>query len=90
LSKQFGTIAKDVVNVGSSLLVGSVPGSFGDPNMPAYGTTLKPQQNVPHTAPLRGGNNYTFNGISDIAQLTQRLDLRDAQDQQAMLAHRRR
>lgn len=63
LAQQGGKILKDVVNVGSSFLVGSVPGSFGTQDN-AYGETLRPLQNVPATAEYYGGNRtYTFNGI---------------------------
>jgi hypothetical protein len=80
---QMGKIATGVANVGASLLVGSVPGSFGDPNLPAGGQTLRPQQMTPHTAPL--GHSYVFNGI-DSRNVVDEMRLKDAQDQQALLA----
>jgi hypothetical protein len=80
---QMGKIATGVANVGASLLVGSVPGSFGDPNLPAGGATLRPQQMTPHTAPL--GHSYVFNGI-DSRNVVDEMRLKDAQDQQALLA----
>lgn len=83
---QFGKVAQGIANVASSLLVGTVtPGTTENP----YGETLRTPQNVPNTAPVRGGNTNYFNGISDIARLTQELDLRDAADHQAALAARR-
>jgi len=83
LFAQAGKIATGVANVGASMLVGSVPGSFGDPNLPAGGATLRPPQMTPHTAPL--GNNYIFNGIES-EKVVDELRLKDAQDQQALLA----
>jgi hypothetical protein len=80
---QLGKIATGFANVGASMLVGSVPGSFGDPNLPAGGATLRPPQMTPHTAPL--GNNYIFNGIES-EKVVDELRLKDAQDQQALLA----
>ena len=87
LFQEGGKIAEDVVNVGSSFLVGSVPGSFGTTANP-YGQQLRPQQNIPVTAPGRVQNNV-FNGM-DVPRVFQELDLRNAQDQQAALAHRPR
>jgi hypothetical protein len=81
---QGGKIVSDIANVGSSFLVGSVT-SGTTPN--PYGQTLSAQPNVPVTAPGRMQVN-TFNGM-DVSKVFQELDLRDAQDQQAQLAHRR-
>jgi hypothetical protein len=88
LFQQGGKIVDDIVNVGSSFLVGSVPGSFGTTTPGAYGETLRTPQNVPHTAQGRGGNSYQFNGM-DVPKVFQELDLRDNIAQQAALAHRR-
>jgi hypothetical protein len=82
--QQFGKIAVGVANVGASLLVGSVPGSFGDPNLPAYGETQRPAQNVPHTA-ADNRRVYNINGV-DSRHIVDDLRLKDAQDQQALLA----
>jgi hypothetical protein len=87
LFQEGGKIATDVVNVGSSFLVGSVPGADFNTTASASGETLHPQQNVPVTAQQRGGNNYTFNGM-DVPKVFQELDLRQAQESQAALAHR--
>ena len=87
LIQEGGKIVKDVVNVGSSFLVGTVTGGT-TPN--AYGETLRPRQHIPNTAPSNGGGTVNvFNGISDIARLTQEMDVRSAQQEQAALAHRR-
>jgi hypothetical protein len=84
LIQEGGKVAKDVVNVGSSFLVGNVtPGTTPNP----YGQTLHPQQNEPITAGGRTQIN-TFNGM-DVPRVFQELDVRSAQDQQAALAHRR-
>lgn len=88
--QQLGKIAVNAANVGASLLVGSVPGSFGDPNLPAYGQTQMPGQNVPKTAAdahALGGGNTTYN-ITGMGprEIMDELRLRDAQDQQAQLA----
>ncbi|TQK29375.1 hypothetical protein [Arthrobacter sp. SLBN-53] len=83
--QQGGKVLTDLVNVGSSFLVGSVPGSYGDPKMPAYGQTLRAPQNAPITSQPRQTNN-TFNGISDINRLMDRLDLRESVAEQSILA----
>jgi hypothetical protein len=84
LIQESGKVAKDVVNVGSSFLVGNVtPGTTANP----YGQTLHPQQNEPITAGGRTQIN-TFYG-HDTQSVFQELDVRNAQDQQAALAHRR-
>lgn len=85
LIKEGGKVVNDIVNVGSSFLVGSVPGSTGSQDR-AFGQTIMPQQNVPVTAPTRGGTSMTFNGISDVDRLMQAVELRDAQSR-AGLAH---
>lgn len=86
LFQQGGKIAQDAVNVVSSFLVGSVPGSFGGPpGSSPYGQAVRAEQNVPITASRRGGNSYTFNGM-DIPKVFQELDLREAQDSQAEMA----
>lgn len=83
--QQGGKILTDIVNVGSSFLVGSVPGSYGDPKMPAYGQTLRTPQNVPITSQPRQTNN-TFHGISDINRLMDRLELHESVAEQSILA----
>jgi len=80
---QGGKIVDNVVNVGSSFLVGRVPGSFGTTDN-AYGQTLRPAQNVPVTAP-DNRRSYVFNGI-DGRRIVDDLRLMDAQDSQAALA----
>jgi hypothetical protein len=87
LIQQGGKIAKNVVNVGSSFLVGNVTNGTQDS---AYGAQLRPSQNTPNTAPVGGRfTNNTFNGM-DIPKVFQELDLREAQDQQVAMANRRR
>ena len=83
LFTQGGKIANDIANVGSSFLVGNVT-SGTNPN--AYGQTLRAPQNVPITAQTPS-RSYTFNGM-DVPKVMQEMDLRDAQDNQVMLAHR--
>ena len=78
-----GKIATGIANVASSFLVGNIT-SGTTPN--AYGETLRPYQNAPITSPGRTQVN-TFNGM-DVPRVFQELDLRNAQDQQAQLAHR--
>lgn len=85
LIQQGGTIVKDTVNIGSSFLVGNVTSGTQDL---AYGSQLRSPQNIPNTAPS-SPKNYTFNGM-DVPKVFQELDLREAQDQQAALGHRRR
>lgn len=79
LIQEGGKVVNDIANVGSSFLVGSVPGSFGSGQDRAFGQTVMPQQNVPVTSPLRGGTTVNFNGISDVDRIAQYMDLRDAQ-----------
>jgi hypothetical protein len=76
--QQFGKIANDVANVGSSFLVGSVPGSFGGGDR-AFGQTVMPQQNVPVTAPDRGSSVHNYYGVNDVDRVAELIDLRDAQ-----------
>ena len=83
LITQGGKIAAGIANVGSSFLVGTITGGT-TPN--AYGETLRPYQNAPVTSSGRTQIN-TFNGM-DVPRVFQELDLRNAQDQQASLAHR--
>lgn len=85
LIQEGGQVVKDVVNVGSSFLVGNVTNGTQDL---AYGSQLRSPQNIPNTAPA-GGKNYTSNGM-DVPKVFQELDLREAQEQQAALGHRRR
>jgi hypothetical protein len=80
---QGGKILDNVVNVGSSFLVGSVPGSFGTTDN-AYGQTLRPAQNVPVTSP-DNRRSYVFNGI-DGRRIVDDLRLMEAQEAQAALA----
>ena len=58
LFAQGGKIANDVIDVGSSFLVGNItPGTTDN----AYGETLRPAPRAPQTAPLDGGRTYVFN-----------------------------
>lgn len=85
LAQQGGKILKDVVNVGSSFLVGSVPGSFGTQDN-AYGQTLRPAQNVPQTAEYYGGNRtYNMYGL-DGRRIVDDLRLQGQQEAQAAYA----
>lgn len=72
------------MNIGSSLLVGNVPGSFGDSDR-AYGHAVRAQQKVPVTAPSGDVTHNTFNGM-DVNRVFQELDIRQAQAQQARMA----
>lgn len=86
LAQQGGKILTDVVNVGSSFLVGSVPGSFGTQDN-AYGETLRPPQRVPQTAEYRGGSRvYNIQAGYTIPDLMDAIHLKEAQDSQAQLA----
>lgn len=85
LVQQGGKVAKNLVNVGSSFLVGNVTPGTQDL---AYGAQLKSPQNYPNVAP-----NITNNNISGNYELTHAMDLMDlrqSQEQQATLAHRGR
>lgn len=84
LFQQGGKIATNAVNIGSSLLVGNVPGSFGDSDR-AYGHTVRPQQNVPVVAPTSVMNVGGIYG-HDTNTVLQELDLRQAQASQARMA----
>lgn len=84
LFQQGGKIATNAVNIGSSLLVGNVPGSFGDSDR-AYGHAVRAQQKVPVTAPSGDVTHNTFNGM-DVNRVFQELDIRQAQAQQARMA----
>lgn len=87
LFTQGGKIANDAANVVSSFLVGNVPGSFGDPNMPAYGRINMPAQNRPATANY-GGNTFNAYGY-DYAQVQNELNAHESLQRQAILATRR-
>lgn len=88
LFQQGGKVVTDAANVVSSFLVGNVPGSFGDPNMPAYGRVNMPAQNRPATAPYRGGNTYMISG-HDTADVLREADNNEALERQGILATRR-
>ncbi|AII28162.1 tail length tape measure protein [Mycobacterium phage Sparky] len=90
LFQQGGKIVSDAANVVSSFLVGNVPGSFGDPNMPAYGRIVMPEQNRPVTAPYpsRGGNTYMISGHNTNDVLREASNT-EALERQAILATRR-
>lgn len=88
LFQQGGKVVNDAANVVSSFLVGNVPGSFGDPNMPAYGRINMPEQNRPVTAPYRGGNSYTMYG-HDTSTVLQEANNNEALERQGLLATRR-
>lgn len=82
LIQQGGKIAKNVVNIGSSFLVGNLaPGT----NANAYGETNRPAQNAPQTAPLDSSRTYIFHGV-DSRNIVDDIRIKDAQDQQATLA----
>lgn len=85
LFAQGGKIANDVIDVGSSFLVGNItPGTTDN----AYGETLRPAPRAPQTAPLDGGRTYVFNDThSD--RIVDELRTKDAQDEQATLARYR-
>lgn len=85
--QQGGKIVEGIVNVVSSALVGSVPGSFGGKaGESPYGRVIKtPTEAAPPSGP-GGGRNYTFNGISDINRLMDRIELNDKMESQATLA----
>jgi hypothetical protein len=85
--QQGGKVADQIANVVSSSLVGSVPGSMGEPGARAYGQQLHAQQRVPVTAPdaaASGGNGdtYNFNGM-DVGKVFDQLELQRARDAQA-------
>lgn len=85
--QQVGKIAEGVVNVVSSALVGNVPGSFGGKaGESPYGRVIKtPNESQPPSGG-GGGRSYTFNGISDINRLMDRIELNDKIEAQATLA----
>jgi hypothetical protein len=85
-TQQVGKVVDAAVNVVSSSLVGNVPGSFGDPNAPAYGQTLRPDQNRPATASYRrSGDTNNFYGY-DASDVLRMKDNSDALKRQATLA----
>ena len=79
-----GKVVSDLVNVGSSFLVGSVPGNLGGDG-PAQGQTLVAPQNVPQTAQ---DNRSTYNIQAGYrpADLIDAIQLHDAQTSQGELA----
>ena len=83
LFSQAGKIADAAVNVGSSFLVGNVTPGTQDS---AYGQTFRPQQVQPSVAQPRGGATYNVNAVQ-IPEAMRELRLKEAQDQQSMLAH---
>lgn len=84
LAQQGGKILKNVVNVGSSLLVGTVPGAEIGSQDSLYGALLRPEQNTPVTA-QDNRRSYTFNGI-DGRNVVDDLRLMGTQEAQAQLA----
>ncbi|AHY26933.1 tape measure protein [Mycobacterium phage Nairb] len=81
LIQEGGKVVSDVVNVGSSFLVGNVtPGTTAS----QYGELMQSPQNVPQTA-QDNRRSYVFNGI-DSRNVVDELRLKDAQDTQAELA----
>lgn len=77
------------LNVLSSLMVGNVPGSYGGADdATGYGQIVRPQQRDPVTAPTPRVQNNSFHGM-DVGRVFAELDLRDAQDRQAILAGHR-
>jgi hypothetical protein len=86
--QQGGKVVEGIVNVVSSALVGSVPGSFGGKaGESPYGRVIKtPTEAQPPSGQGRGGNTYNLNGISDIDRLMDRIELNDKMSEQATLA----
>ncbi|MBS1692572.1 MAG: hypothetical protein JST91_10145 [Actinobacteria bacterium] len=84
LAQQGGKMLKNVVNVGSSLLVGTLPGAEIGSQDSLYGALLRPEQNAPMTA-QDNRRSYTFNGI-DGRNVVDDLRLMGAQEAQAPLA----
>ncbi|WP_458317106.1 aggregation-promoting factor C-terminal-like domain-containing protein [Mycolicibacterium brisbanense] len=82
LFNEGGKIATDLVNVGSSFLVGNVTAGT-TPN--AYGELNLAAQNAPLTAP-DNRRSYVFNGV-DGRTIVDNIRLKDAQDMQAQLAN---
>lgn len=82
LIQQGGKIVSDVVNVGSSFLVGSVPGNLQQG--PAQGELMTSPQNVPNTA-TDNRRVYNISGV-DSRNIVDDLRLKDAQDSQGELA----
>lgn len=88
LVMQGGKVVKDVANVISSALVGSVPGSFTT-TPEAYGRTLVSEPNVPQTAmpPFTGRSaNYFIQGV-DTRNMLGELQLRENIESQSALAN---
>ncbi|MFA4080472.1 hypothetical protein ONA92_02000 [Mycobacteroides salmoniphilum] len=84
--QQAGKIAKNVANVGSSLLVGSVPGSNGTTDR-AYGELLRPAQNAPITAPTYAPS-YHVSGNYELRSALDQLELKEKVNAQAQLANK--
>ncbi|MEU9806218.1 hypothetical protein [Mycobacterium sp. NPDC050853] len=84
--QQAGKIAKNVANVGSSLLVGSVPGSNGTTDR-AYGELLRPAQNAPITAPTYAPS-YHVSGNYELRSALDQLELKEKVNAQARLANK--
>lgn len=84
--QQAGKIAKNVANVGSSLLVGSVPGSNGTADR-AYGELLRPVQNAPITAPVYSPT-YNVSGNYELRSAMDQLELKEKVDAQSRLANK--
>lgn len=82
LFNEAGKIATNLVNVGSSFLVGNVTAGT-TPN--AYGELNLGPQNVPLTAP-DNRRSYVFNGV-DGRNIVDDIRLKDAQDMQAQLSN---
>jgi hypothetical protein len=87
--KQAGKVVESAANVVASSLVGSVPGSFGDPNHP-YGELATSNLQRPATAEWRGfmgrgGNTYNISG-HDTADVLREANNNEALDRQARLA----
>ena len=73
-----GQFLNGAINLGSSLLVGSVPGSYGSSQDRAYGKQVHTPPTGP-TQPPASATTWNVNGVSDISRLIQEVDLRDAQ-----------
>lgn len=79
-----GKIVTDLVNVGSSFLVGSVPGNLGGDG-PAQGSTLTSPQNVPQTG-QDNRSTYNIQAGYKPQDLIDAIQLHDAQQAQGRLA----
>jgi hypothetical protein len=85
LIQEGGKVAKDVVNVGSSFLVGNITNGTQDL---AYGSPLRPAQNIPNVQ-----SNTTVNNLSgnfELNRMAEMQELKQAQDSQTYYASHQR